>query len=250
MYSREVDGEVYEFGTSGLLYRSNKLMYDRTTHTLWRQFLGDPVVGRLADSGLKLEIIPVLVTTWSEWVAAHPNTTVLDIDTGIYSADSKSYRPEGDPDSAYFDYRHSPYTLFPVWLRSDDLLTKEQVLGIDVDGQSKAYPLAALIKEPVINDSLGGQNLVVVTEAGFNGARVYERGTHEFALAQDIEVQEGAIILTDERNRSWRVEEESLVLNQEPIDRLKRLPSHMSYWFGWYQFHPDTDIYGQSESGP
>ena len=47
MYSTEVNGETTEFGTSGMLYRSNKLMYDRATETLWHQFRGEPVVGPL-----------------------------------------------------------------------------------------------------------------------------------------------------------------------------------------------------------
>ena len=79
MYSAKLDGERVTFGTSGLLYRSNKLMYDRKTNTLWRQFTGEPVVGALADSGIRLSIFPVVLTQWQEWVAAHPDTTVLDI---------------------------------------------------------------------------------------------------------------------------------------------------------------------------
>ena len=59
VYSTEVNGEILEFGTSGMLYRSNKLMYDRSTLTLWNQFLGEPAVGPLADSGIRLEVLPV-----------------------------------------------------------------------------------------------------------------------------------------------------------------------------------------------
>lgn len=55
------------FGTSGLLYRSNKLMYDRQTYTLWSNLTGEPVVGRLAPSPVRLEILPATVTTWEEW---------------------------------------------------------------------------------------------------------------------------------------------------------------------------------------
>ena len=48
MYSARIDGEPTTFGTSGLLYRSNKLMYDRTTNSIWNQFTGEPVIGPLA----------------------------------------------------------------------------------------------------------------------------------------------------------------------------------------------------------
>ena len=83
LYDGRVGDEVYEFGTSGLLYRSNKLMYDRTTRTLWEQYTGEPVWGSLVGSGIRLDILPVVVTTWQAWYADHPDTTVLSIDTGF-----------------------------------------------------------------------------------------------------------------------------------------------------------------------
>ena len=64
MYSARIDGETTTFGTSGLLYRSNKVMYDRATNTLWHQFTGEPIIGPLADSGIRLPFYPVLLTTW------------------------------------------------------------------------------------------------------------------------------------------------------------------------------------------
>ena len=85
---RAPNGEVYEFGTSGFLYRSNKLMYDRTTRTLWNQFTGEPVLGPLVGATdvegepLRLSLLPIVLTTWEQWLAQHPETTVLDIETG------------------------------------------------------------------------------------------------------------------------------------------------------------------------
>ena len=66
MYSAKIDGEPTTFGTSGLLYRSNKLMYDRKTESLWSSLLGEPVIGLLADSEIKLAFFPVVLTTWEE----------------------------------------------------------------------------------------------------------------------------------------------------------------------------------------
>ena len=82
-----------------MLYHSNKLMYDRGTKSLWHQFLGEPVVGPLGDSGVKLELIPVALTTWADWLALHPDTTVLSIETGVYPP--SSYAPEDDRRSIY-----------------------------------------------------------------------------------------------------------------------------------------------------
>ena len=242
MYSREANGEVLEFGTSGLLYESNKLMYDRGTDTLWQSFYGEPNVGPLADSGIKLDLLPVLVTIWGEWLEAHPDTTVLDDDTGVYPA--ARYLPEENLRSMYADYRADPRTRFPVAKRSDLLTTKTQVLGLNVGGSARAYPLETLRENLVINDSLGGMNVVIVTKAEAGAARPYESGSHQFALAEAGGSVQGAVYLVDETGGRWRMEEEALVLEDDPSQRLPRIPSHMSYWFGWYSFYPDTDVYG------
>ena len=80
LYDGRAGDAVYRFGTSGLLYRSNKLMYDRTTETLWNQFSGEPVWGPLAGRGIRLTPLPAVHTTWGEWRRAHPGSTVLDIE--------------------------------------------------------------------------------------------------------------------------------------------------------------------------
>lgn len=245
MYSTQVNGKVLEFGTSGFLYRSNKLMYDRGTNTLWKQFLGEPVVGPLADSDIKLELLPSVVTTWGEWVTAHPDTTVLDIETGLYPPEL--YLPESHPRSPYYSYRVTSETMFPVWQHSDLLPAKAQVLGLNVNGHAKAYPLSVLAQEPVVNDSVGGQNVVVVTEGAFPGARAYVRGSYTFSLAPS-EGEEEAIILLDQEGRRWRMEEDGLVQVAQPSERLQRLPSHNAYWFGWYAFYPATKVYGVTTS--
>ena len=238
-----MNGEVLEFGTSGLLYRSIKLMYDKGTQTLWRQFTGEPVVGRLAGSGIKLEILPVVLTTWGDWRAAHPETTVLSPKTGLCSAET--YTPEWDPQSIYFQYRQQLGTMFPVWDKSDLLPEKQEVLGLIVDGEAQAYPLDALQSQPVVNDSVGGDNLVIITLGEVGAARAYQRGNHEFTVARAGEGGVGDFVLVDEVGDEWRVEEAALVKIADSGQLLPRLPSHVAYWFGWYAFNPNTSVYAK-----
>ncbi len=84
LYETDVEGqpEPFVFGSSGFLYRSNKLMYDQITHSLWNQFSGRPVVGPLTGSGIELKVRPVAITTWQDWVKRHPDTRVLSLETG------------------------------------------------------------------------------------------------------------------------------------------------------------------------
>ena len=63
--------------TSGLLIRSNKVMYDITTHSVFNTFLGKAVTGPLAKKGVQLKQASVVTTEWGAWKKAHPETTVL-----------------------------------------------------------------------------------------------------------------------------------------------------------------------------
>jgi len=82
LYHTEHAGTVHELGTSGFLYRSNKLMYDRATQSLWSTLRGEPVIGPLVGQGIRLARGSVVTTTWGEWRRRHPHTSVLSIDTG------------------------------------------------------------------------------------------------------------------------------------------------------------------------
>ncbi len=152
MYSARIDGEPTTFGTSGMLYRSNKVMYDRETNTLWSSLLGVPVIGPLARRDLKLEFFPVAFTTWGEWLAEHPDTAVLSRSTGYYSP--RTYGPEESAETIYYSYRASADTMFPVWNRDGRLETKAEVLGLSMGDSHKAYPVSSLRALRVVNDRI------------------------------------------------------------------------------------------------
>ncbi len=234
-----IDGERVEFGTSGFLYRSNKLMFDRKTETLWHQFRGVPALGPLVGSGMELEVLPMTLTVWSEWVDEHPDTTVLDLDTGIYPEDA--YTPEEQNDSAYFAYRYQRDTIFPVPERNSDLGTKEQVFGLAFGDQARAYPLSLFEGQDVVNDTLAGRDVVIFAAAPGVGVRAYDRGGHTFTRSSSSNNQEA--ILADETGVEWRAEDNALVSLDGSGRTLEQLSSRDSYWFGWYAFYPHTDIY-------
>jgi hypothetical protein len=243
VYSAKIDGEPTTFGTSGLLYRSDKLMYDRKTESLWSSLLGEPVIGPLADSEIKLAFFPVVLTTWEEWLAEQPDNTVLSIDTGIYLP--SEYGPEGDPNSAYFGYRNSRDTRFAVPRRDTRLGTKQEVLGISQSESHKAYPVSALRKERVVNDLVGSLPVVIVASAGSSTVRVYARGDSSFEIGPQTRIG-GAVPLSllDSDGVEWEIREEALVNVDDPTKTLVRLAANISFWFAWFVFHPDTEVYG------
>ena len=244
---RASDGTTYNFGSSGFLFRSNKLMYDRQTRTLWNQLTGEPVLGELVDTNVTLTILPIVLTTWADWQSQHPETLVLDIETGF----PRDYTPG----AAYGGYFAADTTMFPVWQRNDLLDTKDQIYALRLDGIPKAYPLERLTNEKVVNDRLGDTDVVLIAPgeilrvdglslrsgpATYNAGsevRAYDRGTYTFDLDADTHT------LLDENGRVWQITEEALV--GPDGEMAPRLGGHLAYWFGWFAFFPNTLVYGE-----
>lgn len=240
------NGTTYTFGSSGLLYESNKLMYDRKTRTLWNQFTGRPVLGELATTDLELEILPVVLTTWEAWSAQHPETEVLDIDTGY----ERTYRPG----AAYADYFASADPWFAVSRRDDRLPLKARVFGLVLDGVPKAYPVDRLAQARVVNDVVGETPVVLVADRGTvtvhaldreGQQRVYDAGAEVRAFLRGDRVfragPEPGIVI-DGTGESWRITEEALVGPEG--EQAPRVNGVLAYWFGWFEFHPRTLVYG------
>ena len=106
LFETEHDGVRHELGTSGFLYRSNKLMYDRATQSLWSTFGGRPVIGPLAMEDIRLEVRSVVTTTWGEWRRRHPTTKVLSLNTG--------HRRDYSEGAAYREYFSTDELMFNV----------------------------------------------------------------------------------------------------------------------------------------
>ena len=244
MYSAKIDGQPTTFGTSGLLYRSNKLMYDRKTNSLWRSLTGEPVIGDLARrDDLKLDFFPVSLTTWAEWLAEYPDTAVLSNDTGTYP--DRFYQPETNSRSIYYDYRVGAETMFPIWNRDLRLDPKEEVMALSSDGVYKAYPVMTLRKLRVVNDVVGDREIVIVASGASSDVRVFERDGRTFSI--DSSSDEGALprSLLDDDGTLWRLENDTFVNSVDETQVLRRVPSNVSFWFGWYAFHPDTELFGE-----
>ena len=219
--------QPFVFGSSGFLYRSNKLMYDRETNSLWNQFLGSPVVGPLTGSGIVLKIRPVVITNWKDWRAAHPQTKVLSLETGF----ARDYTP-GRP---YGNYFASPELMFPALVDDQRLQPKDYVFALRTGEHEKAWPLSAFAGGRVINDRLGERAVVLIGDAATRTVRAYLGGERTF------EAGEGGLVRVVAGGQIWRVEEEALV--GADGERLARLPGHIAYWFAWSGFRSDAPLF-------
>jgi hypothetical protein len=238
LYSgRTPDGDSRTFGTSGLLYRSNKLMYDRTSYTLWSNITGEAVVGRLAGGSERLEPLAMTVTTWSEWLAGHPDTKVLDLDGIEKMMAERRFRFPYQPGAA--DTARKGVE-FPVWQQSERMDRNAEIFAIRINGAPKAYPVERVEARGVVNDTLGGEELVLVSDAKSGAIRAFARAGRVFKRgAGEDELLDGA-------GGSWVVTEEALVAAAGG-ERLARLTTgHIAYGFGWYGYYPQTEVWNGS----
>ena len=209
-------------------------MYDHQTQSLWHSLTGEPVVGTLTDSGIALQVLPVVITTWQDWLRDHPDTVVLDLNTGF----TRDYTL-GKPYGPYFA---SPDTMFPVSPRDRRLPPKRYVFALRLKGQPKAYPLDLLGKKRVLNDTLAGVNLAILADAAPRTARAYERHHYTFTPGSTP-----TSVIEQTSGEVWHAQEEYLA-NPSSGERLPRLGGHISYWFGWYAFYPHTELYTSGDS--
>ncbi len=233
LFETQVEGRdrPFVFGSSGLLYRSNKLMFDRETDSLWNQFTGKPVVGPLVASGIQLKIRPVVIASWARWRESHPDTRVLSLDTG--------YRRDYGSAVAYAGYFASPDLMFPTRVNEAQLRQKDYVFGIRDVAAAKAWPLEVFTGGTVINDAVGSREVVLIGDAETRTVRAYDRGGRMFEATAEGNRLRGPGGL-------WEIEEEMLV--GPDGTRLARVPGHVAYWFAWDGYMGvQSELYGSQD---
>ncbi|MFQ5781798.1 MAG: DUF3179 domain-containing protein [Nitrosopumilus sp.] len=230
VFERIIDGQEVEFGTSGKLYNSNLLMYDRLTESYWSQALGTAVKGEL--TGYQLDLIPFDVITWGDWKMLHPETLVLTTDTGHI----RSYAT--DP---YGSYYTEPRIMFPVEHSDDRMHPKEIIIGFNQDDTYKAYKQNDIELNVIINDSIGRTPVLLISLFSEN-SRAFERTINGDVL-DFVFVDEK--IFDSQTNSEWNYDGLS-ISGQHKGEQLNRMPIEPGFWFEWVAFHPQTLVYGDT----
>jgi hypothetical protein len=165
----DAGGQKRTFGVSGLLYNSDVLMYDRESESLWSQIMAQAVTG--PASGARLAPIPILHTTWGNWLARHPESLVLKPPTAY----GRNYNV-----SPYLEYAASSKLMFPVTHKDRRYPMKSVVLGVKMGGRIKAYPFEELPADSdTVEDKLGEQSIVVKYDLPSQTAWVLDRSGAE-----------------------------------------------------------------------
>lgn len=178
-------------------------------------------------------ILPATLTTWNDWRTRHPDTTVMKPDRAVARQHGFRYQ-EGFADRA----RRG--VAFPVWQKSDTLERNTEVYALRIDGHARVWPVKTVLEERVINDVIGDTPVVLVGDPESGAVRAYERRAATLGPGDDPSR------VIDEVGHVWSVEEEFLEPPAElDARRLPRLAGHVAFWFGWYAFYPDTEVYSR-----
>ncbi len=242
-YDRRIDGRVMEFGTSGLLWNSALLMYDRQTETLWSQFTGQGIVGEL--SGVELEAFPVATVPWGVWRDANPGGLVLSRDTGF----DRDYGR--NPYPGYDDVNSKPF-LFEGEV-DGRYTAMTRIAGVELDGDAVGVPLVTLRQDRVVPVELTATALVFFWQPGT--ASALDSG--DIATGDDIGAtgvfvpEANGQILTfaavgdgfvdDQTGSTWNL---LGIAVDGPFAgaRLEPVPHVDTFWFAWSAFRPDTVV--------
>ncbi len=185
--------------------------WDHESNSIWSQPWGASIAGPLA--GTRLELIPAGIVSWSAWVAEHPDTLVMESETGAIGALRRSFQ-------------------------------NDFVIGIALGEAAKAYDFRTASKEGVVNDRIGSFPVVVVADEDRKDVHAFLRiGADEeleFSLVDGtlVDVQTGS---------KWDKTRGIAVDGPLRGQVLQRVPYITAFDWAWRDFYPHTEFYQLDE---
>jgi hypothetical protein len=216
VFSPVVDGHTESFRLVGMDH-FNAMFEDRSTGSWWRQANGEAIAG--PAKGKALIEIPSRQVKLSEWLVLHPNSLIMQGDSSLRSnySDSTSYETgksrkalTGTDTASWHD--------------------KSWVVGITVNGQSKAYDWNRLRRENCVNDVVGGKPIVLALasdKASFF-AFVRPSAATTFTVRNDSLVTGGTAYAFSGQGATGAL---------EPVN------ASQEFWHSWRTFQPATTRY-------
>lgn len=226
-----MNGIQYTFEVAGV-YNGLFVMADRLTGSVWSHYEGKVMDGPLAGQGIAMDYMPTTQTTWAEWLALHPDTKVLDFNTGF----EQRYR-----ENVAIGKRGLSQQFLSTIINMDTRLDEfELILGVQAGSEYRAYILSEMPSGAVaINDSLGGEAIVV-----FSQDSTYATVFSSVVNDQVLIFTSNGMRITDNMGNVWSLDG---ICESGPFagQSLGAGYGFVSEWYGWAAYHPDTSIYGR-----
>jgi hypothetical protein len=240
VFRAAAQGKALVFDTNGVI-GGNEVFKDRETGSRWQQSSLAAISGPL--KGTHLALYPFLLTTWDEWRKQHADTQVLKPLAGYADrlADMNKIINQGIMGLA----GPAPKGAFS---RDNRLRPRDTIVGLETGGEAKAYPMSALRRARVVNDTVRGIPVLIVhqPDSDTTTAFVAQAGGKRLKFqAADPKADELVDLETDSTWSAYGV----CVEGPMKGTRLKPLILEPEFWFAWSEFHPQTLLYGW-ESAP
>jgi hypothetical protein len=214
---------------------ANEVQKDLETGTSWQQATGEAIHGPL--KGTRLTLYPVVRTTWAEWRKRYPHTMVLKPLPGYAERmPNRSTRikavtqlgPEGAPNGALALDKRLP--------------ARETVAGVEVGGETVAYPFSELRIARVVNDRVGGLPIVIVHQPSSDTTTAFDARGKGKVLTFQAATDDASFVTDLETRSTWNAY--GLCL-EGPLKgtKLKQVILVPQFWFAWSQFHQGTRVF-------
>lgn len=250
-YNTQAHGKTLKLDFYGL-YNGVVCLCERESEGVFLQVDGRIINGPLLGTQLKLGSL--LDTTWGNWKRLHPETVVMSPETPF----QKFYRPKGSPEPR--GYTTFPRGYFrPTVTRTDKRLPPfEKVLAVTLTEEGKsdaaplhrAYPVTAL-KEAhnSVNDILGTTPVAILLEPDTLTASALMRTLDGKTLTFEARKTDGDRVAFYDKETGTRWNIEGLA-EEGPLagKTLRRLDNHLSQWYGWSAYFPDTTLFGHTDT--
>ena len=248
-FSGKHEGQLLDFGTTGWIANADLVMYDRLTETRWQQITGEGLIGKLA--GTRLTFLPSSIVGWKEFADQYPDGKVLLRPTPgtlhpISGMEITHNRTYDEPPYSGYDVAGS-LPLFFTGSFDSRLQPIDRVAALDFDGESVAYPFRALAVEPVVNDQVGDQEIVIFYDDGTESAfRTSTRGQNYQNSGSTTVFSRKVNGLTlnfsvDEAGTTWD-KFGNASAGELAGAQLEPLVHGQEFWFAIATFRPGTEV--------
>lgn len=248
VFKRQFGSRLLDFGTSGELYQSALVMYDRQTESLWAHFTGEGVVGHYA--GAQLELIPAQTLSYGDFAERYPDGQVLTTETGF----TRSYGL--NPYVGYDDEATDPIGAFISQDIDDRLPSKTRMVGVLAPSGPFSLTLADLTEDGVFHyeGAADGASVVVFHQSGLGSAldaSEIDEGRDIGQTGAFMAEAEGGTVLTftasgdgetftdAETGSTWTVTGEAIAGDLKG-QRLEAIPHLDTFWFAWSTYRPEA----------
>jgi hypothetical protein len=229
VWKRTAQGRELHFYLAGI-NNQNFLMRDRETGTWWQQVTGRAISGPLA--GAMLELAPYDELTFGLWKKESPHGMVLAPVAGR----EKDYDNDWEKEVAKYPV--------PVSFPGQGIKDRDVILGIEMGGQARAFPLDRVLQQSPVADTIAGTPVVLVTGKDGESVRVFRSQWNgsEIELYRDSQSAEWRLI--DSRGNAWNFEG-CAITGPATGQCLEKIAFLKDFWFDWKIYHPQTTVYSR-----